>query len=298
MRDPAWYGSLLQRLNASWVSQPDKPEETAESTLRALWSVAAGAPLSARKAATATLPDLDEEELRKLTDLVDQRLSGVPLAHITHRQHFMGLEFLAGPEALIPRAETEILARAALAKASILADARGSITILDICTGAGNVGLALTALEPRSRLFASDISSAAVELGQQNAVHLGLEGRTEFRQSDMFGAFQSEEFIGKIDLLTCNPPYISSAKVISMAPEISQNEPRLAFDGGALGVLILTRLIREAPKFLRPDSFLCFEVGVGQGKGVARMLGNAKVYRDIQQVVDEAGNVRALVAQI
>jgi release factor glutamine methyltransferase len=62
--------------------------------------------------------------------------------------------------------------------------------------------------------------------------------------------------------------------------------------------LILTRLIREAPKFLRPDSFLCFEVGVGQGKGVARMLGNAKVYRDIQQVVDEAGNVRALVAQI
>ena len=82
-----------------------------------------------------------------------------------------------------------------------------------------------------------------------------------------------------------------------MTSEISQHEPRLAFDGGALGVLILTRLIREAPKFLRADSYLCFEVGLGQGKGMARMLGNAKVYRDIQQVVDEAGDVRVLVAQ-
>jgi release factor glutamine methyltransferase len=297
MKDHAWYESLLQRLKASWVSQPDKPEETAESTLRALWSVAAGEPLSVRKAAAAILPDLDEEGLRRLTGLVEQRLSGIPLAHLTHRQHFMGLEFLAGPEALIPRAETEILARAALAKASALAGARGSITILDVCTGAGNVGLALAALEPRCRLFASDISSAAIELAQKNALHLGLDGRAEFRLSDMFSAFESEEFIGKIDLLTCNPPYISSAKVTTMSPEISQNEPRLAFDGGAFGVLILTRLIREAPKFLKSDSFLCFEVGLGQGKGMSRLLENAKVYRDIQQVVDEAGNVRVMVAQ-
>jgi len=246
---------------------------------------------------TVVLPELDDQGLSKLADLVERRLSGIPLAHLTQRQHFMGLEFLAGPEALIPRVETEILVRAALATASSLANARGSITVLDLCTGAGNVGLAVAALEPRCRLFASDISSTAIELGKRNAEHLGLAERTEFRQGDMFGAFQSEEFFGKIDMVTCNPPYISSGKVVTMAPEIARHEPRLAFDGGALGVTILKHLIREAPKFLRADSFLCFEVGMGQGNPMARMLENTKVYRNIQHMVDDAGEIRALIAQ-
>jgi release factor glutamine methyltransferase len=292
------YRLLLERLNNSRLSQPDKPDETPESTLRALCFAAAGSPVSVRKAATAILPELDKDGLSKLERLIELRLSGIPLAHLTGRQNFMGLEFLVGPEALVPRAETEILGRAALAAATSLANVRGSITTIDICTGAGNIALAMAAYEPRCRVFASDISLEAIELARRNAKHLGLEDRVEFREGDMFGAFESEEFFRKTDLVTCNPPYISSAKVATLDPEISLHEPRLAFDGGAFGVAILTRIVREAPKFLKPDSFLCFEVGLGQGDAMAQKLRNAKVYRNIQVLSDDAGQARGLSAQI
>lgn len=297
MKERPFYRSLLGRLSASLVPQRDKPEETPESTLCALWSVAAGSPLSTRKAVHETPGELDDEGVARLVGLVERRLSGIPLAHLTERQHFMGLDFLAGKGALIPRVETEILGRAVLGVAKALADARGSITVLDICTGAGNIAIAIAVHEPRTIVFASDLAPEAVELARANAKHLGVEERVKLTEGDMFGAFHSEAFLGKIDIVTCNPPYISSAKVGLMDREVSRYEPRLAFDGGAFGVTILTRLIREAPKFLKPDSFLCFEVGLGQGNAITRMLENARVYRNIEPKVDESGEIRAFIAQ-
>ena len=297
MHERPFYRSLLGQLSTSLVPQRDKPEETPEATLRALWSVAVGSPQSTRKATRAPEEELDDEGVARLAGLVERRLSGIPLAHLTGRQHFMGLEFLAGKEALIPRVETEILGRAALAAARDLAAERGSITALDVCTGAGNIALAIAVHEPRTKVLASDLASEAVDLARANAKHLGVEGRVDLREGDMFGAFHTEAFLGKIDLVTCNPPYISSAKVACMDPEVSRHEPRLAFDGGAFGLTILTRLIHEAPKFLRPDSFLCFEVGVGQGKAIARMLQKTEVFRNIEPVVDESGEIRAFRAQ-
>jgi len=291
------YEALLERLKSSWVAQPDKPEETPESTLRALCLASAGRPVSAHLATTAELPELDPSAQERLVALVEQRGAGVPLAHLTGRQHFMGLEMLAGPGALIPREETEILGRGALALATSLAEERGSLTMLDICTGSGNLPLAVAAQEPRCRAFGSDLSEQAVELARRNAGHLGLETKVEFRQGDMFGAFDSEDFLGKVDLVTCNPPYISSAKVKTMPQEISRHEPALAFDGGFMGVKILMRLINEAPRFLKPDSYLCFEVGLGQGKGMLTLLKQANAFRDVQTLLDGAGQVRALTAR-
>lgn len=279
------------------MPQRDKPEETPESTLRALWCVAAGSPVSARGAVHETLGGLDDEGVARLVGLVERRLSGIPLAHLTERQHFMGLDFLAGKGALIPRVETEILGRAVLGVAKALADARGLITVLDICTGAGNIAIAIAVHEPRTMVFASDLAPEAVELARANAKHLGVKERVELTEGDMFGAFHSEAFLGRIDIVTCNPPYISSAKVGLMDREVSLHEPRLAFDGGAFGVTILIRLIREAPKFLKPDSFLCFEVGLGQGDAITRMLENARVYRNIEPKVDASGEIRAFIAQ-
>jgi release factor glutamine methyltransferase len=294
--DP-FYRSLLGRLSASLAPQRDKPEETPEATLRALWSVAAGNPRSSRGAAHEVKEDLDDEGVARLAGLVEQRISGIPLAHLTGRQHFMGLEFLVGKGALIPRVETEILGRAALGAAKTLADARGSITALDICTGAGTIALAIAVYEPRTTVFASDLAPEAVELARANAKHLGVEDKVDLREGDMFDAFDSVPFLGKIDLVTCNPPYISSARVGLMDPEISRHEPRVAFDGGAFGVTILTRLIHEAPRFLKPDSNLCFEVGLGQGKAIARMLEKAKMYRRIDPLVDGSGEIRGFFAR-
>ena len=289
---------LIERLTASWVAKPDKPEETPETTLKALYFYVAGIPLSVQKASRETIPELDDNAQKRLKDLVEKRLSGLPLAHITGRQQFLGMELLAGPEALIPRIETEILARAALAIAKSVADERGSVTIMDVCTGSGNVALGIAANEFRSKVIGSDLSEEAVVLARRNAQHLDLGRRVEFRQSDLFSAFESDEYYRKMDLVTCNPPYIPSVKVGSMDSEISQREPRLAFDGGSLGITILTRLIREAPKYLKPDSYLCFEVGLGQGKAMEQRLKKENVYRNIQPYADRANQVRALSAQI
>ena len=177
LHERPFYLALLSRLSASLVPQRDKPEETPEATLRALWSVAAGRALSARKTMGAPVEELDGEGAARLAALVERRLSGIPLAHLTRRQHFMGLEFLAGEGALIPRMETEILGRAALAAARALADVRGSITALDICTGGGNIAMTIAVHEPRATVIASDLVPEAVELARANAKHLGVEGR-------------------------------------------------------------------------------------------------------------------------
>jgi release factor glutamine methyltransferase len=291
------YRALLSRLSASLVAQPDKPDESPESTLRALWSAAAGTPLSARTAVPAVLSELDDGGVAALHALVERRLAGTPLAYLTARQHFLGIDLLCGTGALIPRAETELLGGAVLEEARALAQARGTITMLDVCTGAGNLAVAVAVHEPRAVVFASDVAPAAVALARANARHLGVSERVRVTESDLFEGFRSPASAQAFDLVTCNPPYVSTAKLDAMGAEISAHEPRLAFDGGVFGVSVLTRLIREAPDFLRPGSALGFEVGLGQGKAIARMLERNPAYRDVRPLADASGAIRAFLAR-
>jgi release factor glutamine methyltransferase len=288
--------ALFNALEAGLRVLPDKPEETLEATFRSLYLAAAGTPSSARGAMKVDLPKLSTEQVATLAGFVQQRCAGVPLAHITGRQYFMGLEMLAGPGALIPRMETEILGGEVLRLASMIAEKAGSVTVLDVCTGSGNIPLAVATLEPRSRLFGGDITPESIALAKENAHHLGLEGSVDFRVSDLFEAFKTEEFTGKCDIVSCNPPYIPSAKVGAMDPEISQHEPKEAFDGGSLGIGVVSKLIREAPGFLKPGGYLCFEVGLGQAVAFERMLKRNPVYRDVHGLTDSKGQVRTLVA--
>jgi release factor glutamine methyltransferase len=101
----------------------------------------------------------------------------------------------------------------------------------------------------------------------------------------------------EVDLLTCNPPYIPTGRLAEMPTEIVGHEPALAFDGGPLGVRILVRLIREAPRLLRPGGWLAFEVGLGQGPAVEQRLLKSGDYIQVDRVMDAAGQVRALLAQ-
>ncbi|MGB7540848.1 MAG: methyltransferase, partial [Burkholderiales bacterium] len=166
--DSDLYRELLSKLAANFRALPDKPEETAESTLQALAYAAMGQPKSVVLARTLPIAELDELGATKLRELVGQRLAGTPLAHITGRQHFMGLELLAGPEALVPRKETEILGNAALNLLRDIVRARGQAVVVDICTGSGNLALSLASHEPAARVYAADISHDAVDLARRN----------------------------------------------------------------------------------------------------------------------------------
>lgn len=287
----------LAQLEAGLARLPDKPEETLQATLAALWHAACGARLSAAAAAEQALPPLDAPARARLEALLARRISGEPLAHLTGRQRFMGLELESGGEALIPRRETEILGRAAVAALEALAAESAAPIAIDVCTGSGNVALALAHHVPRARVWGADLSEAAVGLARRNAASLGLAGRVEFRAGDLLAPFDEEAFVGRADLVTCNPPYISSAKVGAMAPEIADHEPRLAFDGGPLGIRILNRLVQEAPRFVRPGGWLAFEVGLGQGRGVRRRVEGHGAWEAVREFPDESGEVRALAAR-
>jgi release factor glutamine methyltransferase len=292
------YRDCEAALGAGLTTLPDQPAETVATTLAALWHAAAGNPLSVRRAAQAPLPMLEREAVTRLRDLVRRRIEGTPLAHLTGRQQFMGLELQAGAGALIPREETELLGKAALARLREFADAQGSAIVIDVCTGSGNLAVALAAHEPRTRVWGADLDEHAVALARRNADGLGLGDRVSFRVGDLLDPFVEPAFVGRVDLVVCNPPYISSAKIDTMPSEIRAHEPRLAFDGGPFGVRILQRLLSEAPRVLRPGGFLAFEVGLGQAGGIRKRIGQQGRYVDVEEIPDRAGNTRALVARL
>lgn len=296
--DRALAARLLAELEAGLRTLPDKPEETTLSALRALWHLAAGERVSAELALTRELPSLSAPQRDALGGLVARRLAGSPLAHLTERQRFMGLEMLAGPGALIPRRETEIVARAGVEVLQRLLTETPSPMIVDTCTGSGNVAAALATAAPSAHVFASDLSEEAVALAERNMAHLGLSSRVTLRSGDLLAPFETPEHLGKVDLLTCNPPYISTGRTAEMATEIAAHEPKLAFDGGPLGIRIVQRLIQEAPRLLRRGGWLAFEVGLGQGPSVAKRLTQGGVYEDVRSIADEAGHVRVLVARL
>lgn len=292
------FEDFLRQVNDFWVPLDDKPEETPERVLCALWRTACGRPVSADRALRDGLPPLDAAAAARLRELVARRREGVPLAHLTGRQSFLGLELLAGPGALIPRRETEILGRAALAKLNCMAQTREALTVLDVCTGSGNLALAYAHYVPGARVHAADLCADAVNLARRNLEHFpGLAGRLELRQGDLLEPFDRAAFHGRCDLLSCNPPYISSAKVKQMHPEIAGHEPQAAFDGGVYGVAVLMKLVKQAPRFLRPGGWLGFEIGSGQGMLMARQLEKNPAYSAVERYSDSSGEIRALFAR-
>jgi release factor glutamine methyltransferase len=291
------YMRLRAEIESFWTKLPDKPEETPEAILAALWLTATGTPTSVVKASGATLPPLSAASRTRLNELIALKRAGQPVAHLTERQHFMGLELLAGPDALIPRSETAILGNAAIAKLKQLRDAQRDVRVIDLCTGSGNLPLAYAAHVPGCQIWAADLSLEAVEFAKRNALQAGL-GHVQFRQGDLFAPFDSEEFWGRMDMITCNPPYISAAKVSQMHPEISGHEPKMAFDGGAFGISILSRLLNETTRFLRSGGWLGFEVGLGQGPAMAKRMAAMSAFTGVETYTDAEGNVRALFAKM
>jgi release factor glutamine methyltransferase len=209
----------------------------------------------------------------------------------------MGIELLSGPEALVPRMETELVAHVALDIARGQLAGVASPRILDVCTGSGNIALALAHHLPETLVGGCDLSKAAVSLAKRNSGHLHLADRVEFRAGDLLNPFCDEDWTGKVDLITCNPPYISSTKVPEMAREIAEHEPFMAFDGGPFGVSILMRLMQDAPPLLRPGGWIAFEVGLGQGSAMEKRLKTSGQFQSITAHPDSEGRIRVLSAR-
>lgn len=294
----ARFAAAVDLLSTQWAPLEDKPEETLERTVRALWLTAAGDPHAVRDVAAISLPSLDDGASAVFDSLVARRRAGEPLAYLTGRQHFAGVELLAAPGALIPRIETELLAETAIAKLRIMPMRSGGRQALDLCTGSGNVALALAYHVDDVIVDGCDISTDAIALARQNAEFTRLGARARFHAGDLFAPVDDASHASAYSLITCNPPYISSTKVGSMHAEIAEHEPRLAFDGGRFGLDILLRTVKDAPRFLVPGGWLCIEVGRGQAGFVIDRMRRAGSYTSCEGVDDAAGTTRVVTARL
>lgn len=291
------YNNFLAILKKDLSILPDKQEENASNTLDALWHTAAGNRVSPIAAEKLTLPELLPEQVKILETLIQSRLAGVPLAHLTERQDFMGLDYILNKGHYIPRKETELLARTAIDTIAENFAAAKDIAVIDLCCGIGTVALAIAHYCNNTRVFGSDIYPPAIDAAKVNTKHFSLEGRASFFNDNMYAPFEQLSLKDSVSVIVSAPPYISSSKVKNMADEIASHEPEEAFDAGPFGLSIFTIIIATAPEYLCVNGYLIFECGLGQGDFLAKRLDANGRYGTVDKICDENGNVRVLKAK-
>jgi len=213
---------------------------------------------------------LDSQILESYFSLLRRRAAGDPTQHLTGKQEFWGLEFEVTPDVLIPRPETEHLIEVALDRLAVREVRAGrepkltgeSLTIIDIGTGSGCIAIALAKELPAARIYATDISPAALAIAHQNATRLGFGNPITFLESDLFRAFSSScDQSPPFDLIISNPPYIGRKETNTLPIEVRDHEPASALYGGEEGYELYGLLVPEAARHLKPAGLLVLELG-------------------------------------
>jgi release factor glutamine methyltransferase len=210
---------------------------------------------------------LTTEEANDYRELIKRRGQREPLQHITGSVSFCGFEIIVNKNALVPRPETEILAESGWTFLSPLPAG----TTLDVGTGTGCIAIALAAKCPNAKVFAADISSEALSLAKENAEKNKV--RIDFLQGDGFAAVPKGM---QFDLIISNPPYIASAEIETLEPEVRDFDPRPALDGGADGLDFYRMFATQAKSFLKPGGRIMLEFGDGQAPAIREIFENEK----------------------
>jgi release factor glutamine methyltransferase len=207
---------------------------------------------------------------------------------------FMGIELELSEDVLVPREETELLGQNAVA---ILREQPENCLVIDMCCGSGNLTLAIASEIRSARVWGADLTDSTVALARRNTERLGLEDRVSIRQGDLFAALQADELKSGVDMIVCNPPYISTGRFDGDCAHLLEHEPREAFDGGPYGISIHQRLIRDAVDYLKPGGWLLFEFGEGQDRQAAALVARTKAYDTVEFAQDGEGKPRVALAR-
>lgn len=235
-----------------------------------------------------TVPETDA-----LRDLIKRRGLREPLQHITGSTSFCGYEMTVNRHVLVPRPETELLAEAGW---QFLATRPPEVVAaLDLCTGSGCIAIALAAKCPPAAVVATDISAEALVLARQNAAANQVTERIEFLMGDGFAALANAA-TRVFDLIASNPPYIPSAEIATLDPEVRDFDPRLALDGGDDGLVFYRRLAAGAAEFLKPAGKIMVEFGDGQADALKNIFESEKwIVEAVRE--DYSHRARILVAR-
>ena len=220
------------------------------------------------------------EAEEKYLNWIRQRAEHIPLQQLTGEQGFMGLTFSVNEHVLIPRQDTEILVE------EVLKELHDGMRVLDMCTGSGCILLSLLHYSNDCEGLGVDLSAEALEVAGRNVLKVLTPEKAEhahFLQSDLF-----EKVEGKFEIIVSNPPYIASAEVDRLMPEVRDHEPRMALDGTEDGLYFYRRIIEKAGKHLVSSGMLFFEIGYDQGQAVSELM-RTEGYCEVQVVQDYAG---------
>lgn len=224
-------------------------------------------------------------------DRLKLRCDRMPLAYVLGYTEFMGLRFHVEPGVLVPRQDTETLVEWVL-KAEGEANAEISartLSLLDMCTGSGCIGLSLAKLGGYS-VTLSDLSPRAIHVSRINRGGLDLEEQVEICHGDLFEALPEGK---RFDVIVSNPPYIETAVIEDLQEEVRDHEPRMALDGMEDGLFFYRKLAKEAPQWLTPGGRIYLEIGYDQGESVPALL-QAAGFVDVTVKKDLTGNDRVV----
>ncbi len=251
---------------------------------------------------------LDPSVAKAYFALVARRIAGVPTQYLTGKQEFWGLEFEVTPAVLIPRPETEHVVEVALERLG----ARGIkidmntgtpsplLRIADVGTGSGCLAVALAHELPHAEIFATDISAAALDVAQRNAVRHSVADRIQFIECDLLDVssnLPSAPSPTSFDLIVSNPPYIAGNEASTLPREVRDHEPHAALFGGSKGVEIYAPLIEQAGALLRPGGILVLELGYNSADDVRKMFHVQRHWANVSITNDLAGIPRVIAAE-
>ncbi|MBE3587374.1 MAG: peptide chain release factor N(5)-glutamine methyltransferase [Thermoanaerobacteraceae bacterium] len=236
---------------------------------------------------------LTPREEARLWELLHRRAAGEPVAYLTGRREFMGLDFLVTPDVLIPRPETELLVETALAL--LRGHCTQRLLLADVGTGSGAIAVSLARYFPAATIYATDLSAAALAVAVENARRHGVSGRICFLQGDLLSPVQEILPPGSLSLVAANLPYIPSREMGRLMPDVALYEPRLALDGGDDGLALYRRLIPGAHRLLVPGGYLLMEIDPAQAPSFAPLLPEEDWSYRVER--DLAGRERLVVAR-
>ena len=207
-----------------------------------------------------------------LRELTARRVRREPMAYILGEREFWGLPFRVSPAVLIPRPDSETVIETVL---DLLPDRSRQLRILDLGLGSGCLLLTLLREYPQATGVGIDASEAALAIAQANADALGVASRARLQAGDWRRDGWTSSLEGPFDLLVSNPPYIESATVEGLMPEVSAHEPRLALDGGADGLAAYRLIAAAAPRLVATGGWAVVEGGEGQAPDIAALFAAA-----------------------
>jgi release factor glutamine methyltransferase len=232
---------------------------------------------------------IDPAAAARYDRLLGRRSSRVPLAYVTGEREFWSLRLLVDRRVLVPRPETETLVEATLERLGPAA------RVADVGTGSGAIVIALARELGSGRFLATDRSAAALTVARENAAAHGLAQRITFLEGDLLAPLAGCE--DRLDAIVSNPPYIPTAGLAVLQPEVRDHEPHVALDGGPDGLAVIARLVSGSPPLLRRGGWLLLEVGAGQAVAVRGLLERSGEYDGVATRRDLAGIERVVAAR-